>query len=40
MDRNLVYLDSASLLEKVLGLIQLNKPRLMLVMENNKVIGI
>jgi hypothetical protein len=40
MDRNLVYLDSASLLEKVLGLIQLNKSRLMLVMENNKVIGI
>lgn len=40
MDRNLVYLDSDSLLEKVFGLIQLNKSRLILVMENNKVVGI
>jgi predicted transcriptional regulator len=40
MDRNLVYLDSDSLLEKVFELIQLNKSRLMLVMENNKVVGI
>lgn len=40
MDRNLVYLDSDSLLEKVFELIQLNKSRLMLVMENNSVIGI
>lgn len=40
MDRNLVYLDSDSLLEKFFELIQLNKSRLMLVMENNKVVGI
>lgn len=40
MDRNLVYLDSDSLLEKVFELIQLNKSRLMLVMGNNKVVGI
>ncbi|TDE53016.1 site-2 protease family protein [Flavobacterium sp. GT3P67] len=40
MDRNLVYLDSDSLLENVFELIQLNKSRLMLVMENNKVVGV
>jgi Zn-dependent protease len=39
MDRNLVYLDSDSLLENVFELIQLNKSRLMLVMENNELAG-
>lgn len=39
MDRNLVYLDGDSLLENVFELIQLNKSRLMLVMENNELAG-
>ncbi|MFV8370614.1 site-2 protease family protein [Flavobacterium sp. LB2R40] len=39
MDRNLIFLDGNSLLENVFELIQLNKSRLMLVMENNKVSG-
>ncbi|TRX03456.1 site-2 protease family protein [Flavobacterium gawalongense] len=39
MDRNLVYLDSSSLLENIFELIQLNKSRLMLVMENNELVG-
>lgn len=39
MDRNLVYLDSDSLLENVFELMQLNKSRLMLVIENNELAG-
>ena len=39
MDRNLIFLDANSLLENVFELIQLNKSRLMLVMENNEVTG-
>ena len=39
MDRNLVFLDANSLLENVFELIQLNKSRLMLVMENNEIAG-
>ena len=39
MDRNLIFLDANSLLENVFELIQLNKSKLMLVMENNEVAG-
>ncbi|TDD76983.1 site-2 protease family protein [Flavobacterium caseinilyticum] len=39
MDRNLTYLDSDSLLENVFELLELNKSRLMLVMENNELAG-
>ena len=39
MDRNLIFLDANSLLENVFELIQLNKSRLMLVIENNKIVG-
>lgn len=39
MDRNLIFIDSNSLLENVFELIQRNKSRLMLVMENNEVAG-
>ena len=39
MDRNLIFLDSNSLLENVFELIQQNKSTLMLVMENNKLAG-
>lgn len=39
MDRNLIILESNSLLENVFELIQQNKSTLMLVMENNKLIG-
>jgi predicted transcriptional regulator len=39
MDRNLIFLDANSLLENVFELIQLNKSKLMLVMENNEVTG-
>jgi predicted transcriptional regulator len=39
MDRNLIFLDANALLENVFELIQLNKSRLMLVMENNEVAG-
>ena len=40
MDRNLVFLDGNSLLENSFEVIQLNKSRLMLVMENNEVAGV
>ena len=39
MDRNLIILESNSLLENVFELIQQNKSTLMLVMENNQLIG-
>ena len=39
MDRNLIFLDSNSLLENVFELIQQNKSTLMLVIENNELIG-
>ena len=39
MDRNLIFLDANSLLENVFELIQLNKSRLMLVIENNEIVG-
>lgn len=39
MDRNLIILESNSLLENVFELIQQNKSTLMLVMENNELIG-
>ncbi|MFV5685262.1 site-2 protease family protein [Flavobacterium sp. GB2R13] len=39
MDRNLIILVSNSLLENVFELIQQNKSTLMLVMENNQLIG-
>ena len=39
MDRNLTYLDSDSSLESVFELLELNKSRLMLVMENNELAG-
>lgn len=37
MDRNLIFLDSNSLLENVLELIQFDKSKMMLVLENNEV---
>ncbi|MDI1305066.1 MAG: site-2 protease family protein [bacterium] len=39
MDRNLIILENNSLLENVFELIQQNKSTLMLVMENNQLIG-
>jgi predicted transcriptional regulator len=39
MDRNLIILESNSLLENVFELIQQNKSTLMLVMDNNELIG-
>lgn len=39
MDRNLIILESNSLLENVFELIRQNKSTLMLVMENNQLIG-
>ncbi|SFF05810.1 CBS domain-containing protein [Flavobacterium xueshanense] len=39
MDRNLIFIDANSLLENVFELIQLNKSRLMLVIENNEMVG-
>lgn len=39
MDQNLIFLDANSLLENVFELIQLNKSRLMLVIENNEIVG-
>lgn len=39
MDRNLIFLDSDSLLDNVFELIQQNKSTLMLVMENNELAG-
>lgn len=37
MDRNLIFLESNSLLENVLELIQFDKSKMMLVLENNEV---
>lgn len=39
MDRNLIFLNSNSLLENVFELIQENKSTLMLVMENKELVG-
>ena len=39
MDQNLIFLDANSLLENVFELIQLDKSRLMLVIENNEIVG-